>query len=133
MDPQSRLAEFSSEGRRAGGVGDRIRLSLSASLFGRVHFPRAERYDRLWWRLDAVGEKVSGHSGARSYNSRRRAVSGPRNDRALRGHPALRESSTGGDRATPVSADRSLAIGLGWPGVSVRIGGESVGIPPDPS
>ena len=49
------------------------------------------------------------------YSPSRRAVTGARNDRVLRGHLALRGSSTGGDRAT-VPADRSFVIGSGWPG-----------------
>ena len=53
--------------------------------------------------------------GVCCYSPPRRAVVGTRDDRVLRGHLALRGSSNGGDRAT-VPADRSLVIGLGWPG-----------------
>ena len=110
MDPQSRLAEFSSEGRRAGGVGDRIRLSLSASLFGRVHFPRAERYDRFSGGQKAV-RKVGWRFGADCYSLACPDPPGDRGAAAGSGRLALLGSSTGRDWAT-VSAD----CFLGWTG-----------------
>lgn len=61
-------------------------------------------------------------------------AAGPRERRALRGHPPLLVSSTGRDWAT-VSPDRSSVIGVGLAGraLSVKVGGNYVGIPPDPS
>lgn len=49
-----------------------------------------------------------------------RAVAGPRERRALRGHPPLPVSSTGRDWAT-VSPDRSSAIGVGLAGRRTRL------------
>ena len=57
----------------------------------------------------------------------------PRNDRVgLCGFPAFRGSSTGGDWAT-VPADRSPVTGWASRGLALRVRGEFVGLPPDPS
>ena len=58
---------------------------------------------------------------------------GPRNDRVgLRGYPAFWGSSTGGDWAT-VPADRFSVTDRASRGFALRVSGEFVGLPPDPS
>ena len=67
MDPQSRPAEFSSDGRRDGWARDLHRPSRLTTLAGRVHFPRAERHDRFSSGQKAA-RKVGGRFGTHCYS-----------------------------------------------------------------
>jgi len=83
VDPQSRPAEFSS----ACGSG-LVRLGIPRTLPRRrtgprrVHFPRAERHDRLRGG-HKPGGKVGVRFGVRCYRPPWWTVLGPRNDRRL--------------------------------------------------
>ena len=129
VDPQSRLAEFSSDGRRVCGARDLNGLSLRTTLVGRVHFLRAERHDRLSSGQKAV-RKVAFLFGGRCYSLACPDPLGGRGAAAGVGRFALLGCSTARDWAT-VSGDRFL----GWSGWArrQRVSGESVGPPPDPS
>ena len=89
VDPQSRLAEFSS----ARGLG-LVRYGIPGTRpcrrtgLCRVHFPRAERHDRLGGG-QKPGRKVGVRFGELCYSLSRRTVAGPRNDRRL-GLPGFR-------------------------------------------
>ena len=68
VDPQSRLAEFSSAGWRGRWVTDVIAPSCRSTLVDRrVHFPRAERHDRFSGGQKAA-RKVGGRFGALCYS-----------------------------------------------------------------
>ena len=108
VDPQSRLAEFSSDGRCGRWVRDVIALSCCSALVSRVHFPRAERHDRFPVGQKAV-RKVGGRFGVLCYSLACPDPAGDRGAAVGRGHSALLGSSTGRDWAT-VSAD----CFLGW-------------------
>ena len=111
MDPQSRPAEFSSDGARPqSGRGSQDPPGSGTSV-GRVHFPRAERHDRFSGGQKAA-RMVGARLGAHWYSL---ACPDPLGDRGAAvgvGRLALRGCSTGRDWAT-VSADRFL----GWTGV----------------
>ena len=89
----------------------------------RVHFPRAERFDRR-----RGGHKPSGKvgltpsNGSDCYRPGWPAVSEPRNDRIglNRGYLSFRASSTVGDWAT-VPDDCSLATGGASRGLVLRV------------
>ena len=110
MDPQSRLAEFSSAGWRGRRVTDVIALSCRSTLVNRVHFPRAERHDRFSGGQKAV-RKVGGRFGALCYSLACPDPLGGRGAAAGVGRFALLGCSTARDWAT-VSGDRFL----GWSG-----------------
>ena len=114
VDPQSRPAEFSSEGRRGRRARDVIALSRRSALVSRVHFPRAERHDRFSGGQKAA-RKVGGRFGALCYSL---ACPDPLEDRGAAvglGHSALPGCSTGRDWAT-VSADCFLGrTERAWP------------------
>ena len=106
-----------------------FRPSLRSTLAGRVHFPRAERHDRFSGGQKAA-RKVGGPFGAHCYSL---ACPDPPGDRGAAvgvGRLALPRCSTAGDWVT-VSGD----CFFGWMGWARRhrVGGESVGPPPDPS
>jgi len=134
VDPQSRPAELSSaRGPGRCGSGSLVTRPRRFAGLRRVHFPRAERHDRSRGGYKPPG-KVGVSAIARAVTAPvRQPPAGPRNDRVgLRGYPAIRGSSTGGDWAT-VPADRSPATARASRGLALRVGGEYVGLPPDPT
>ena len=82
VDPQSRPAEFSSAASARRGLGSSD-PAVSFSGSRRVHFPRAERHDRLRGG-HKPGGKVGVSFGLRYYRPSWWTVPGPRDDRRFR-------------------------------------------------
>ena len=134
MDPQSRPAEFSAaRGLGAIAAGDpwdpaavSIRAPPRALSAGRVPQPVPLE--------PSEAGRVVGGGACVPTSPPRRTASGPRNRRALRGYPTPRRESDwerlGNRVSRPLAQDRA---GLAGRRDCNRVGGESVGIPPDPS
>ena len=130
VDPQSRPAGFSSA-RVSGLVRFGIPGTRPCRRTGtrRVHFPRAERHDRLRAGHKPVG-KVGERFGARCYSPSRWTGPGPRNDRRLKATLSSRRVRLAGTGQPCLPTARRVRWGVpGRPWVC----GESVGLPPDPS
>ena len=111
---------------RAVGLGDLIGLSRRATPAGRVHFPQAERHDRFSGGQKAA-RKVSGRLAALTVTARLSRSALGTEEPPPRSPWMFRLAETGQPCLPTASLD-----GLGW-ARRHRVGGESVGPPPDPS
>ncbi|KAL8560175.1 hypothetical protein ACOMHN_021670 [Nucella lapillus] len=132
VDPQSRPAEFSSEGCCDRTPGRRSQDSPGfGTRVGRVHFPRAERHDRF----------PGGQKAARMVGARLGACwyslacpdppSGTEEPPSAWAAPPSRDVRLA-ETGQPCLPTASLDGSVGGP-CRHRVGGESVGPPPDPS
>ena len=132
MDPQSRPAELSSATWMAGQFGIFGPGCFAAFCVRRVHFPRAERHDRSRGGYERFG-KVGVAFGLALLQpfiaSRSGTEERPRRPSWLPGHPGEFDWWGLGNRVRrPL-----LLMCRASRGLALRVRGEFVGLPPDPS
>jgi hypothetical protein len=131
VDPQSPRGEFSPAGGRAWRPRFVSELAVALRLAGRVHFPRlAESHDRFGGGQEPGGEVAARSNPCRTYSPPRWTRRWTEDAAA-----ATRRGSSGRVRLWPRCSQRvetACLVRIRARG-SLRVSGESVGNPPDPS